>query len=62
MKQQPIAWMRKWAHENEKEYRVKSPTTGKMVLHHKFKYLPVTLHKCLIDDIPLFTKKTNETK
>ena len=50
----PVAWMRRWHFEKEKEYRVLNPKTGRMHLHNKFKWLPVTLTKLLDDDIPLY--------
>ncbi len=53
---EPMAWMRKWAFDGEKEYKIKSPETGRMVWHPKFKFLPVGKAKCLPDDIPLYIK------
>ena len=50
----PVAWMRRWYFEKEKEYKVLNPKTGRMGLHNKFKWLPVTLCKHADDDIPLY--------
>jgi hypothetical protein len=55
MNNTPVAWMRRWKLDGEKEYKVKNPKTGRMQLHRKFKFLPVTLEKFFDDDVPLFT-------
>ena len=45
-----VAYMRKWAFDNEIPQKVKGrwPT--------KFKFLPVTMTRCLPDDVPLFAE------
>ncbi len=50
----PVAWMRRWHYEKEKEYKVLNPKTGRMMRHRKFNWLPVTLSRVLEDDIPLY--------
>ncbi len=50
----PVAWMRRWHFEGEKEYKVLNSKTGRMGLANKFKWLPVTLLKHCPDDIPLY--------
>ena len=58
----PVAWMRRWHFEKEKEYQVLNPKTGRMHLHKKFKWLPVTLTKLFDDDIPLYMSPNVRTK
>lgn len=63
MEQKPVAWMRKWAFDGEKEYKEVNPRTGRMALARKFLYIPVSIGKCLPDDIPLYAgEPEKETK
>ena len=50
---EPVAWERKWSVDGEvpkKERR----ENGRMAWPFKFKLMPVTKHKCLPDDVPLY--------
>jgi hypothetical protein len=49
---EPVAWMRKWAFDNEAPYKVPN-LRGRLVLAGKFKMLPVTKAKIFDDDIAL---------
>lgn len=51
--QQPVSWMRKWAFDGEEPTEEMGPK-GLMRLPMRFKLLPVTRHKILADDIPLY--------
>lgn len=50
----PAAYIRRWQLDGEREHKVLNPKTGRMGLPFKFKLKPVTLHKCLPDDEPLY--------
>jgi len=50
---QPVAWMRKWAYDNEKMSKERNEN-GRMAWPTKFKLLPVTQGQCLRDDVPLY--------
>lgn len=47
-----VAWMRKWAFDNEAPYKVPN-ARGRLVLAGKFKLLPVTKAKLFPDDVAL---------
>jgi hypothetical protein len=51
--QQPRAWMRRWAFDGEKPHKVRNEN-NRMAYPGKFRLLPVTLEKCLPDDVPLY--------
>jgi hypothetical protein len=52
-----VAWMRKWAFDNEAPYKVPN-LRGRLVLAGKFKMLPVTKAKIFDDDIALSATPT----
>lgn len=54
---EPAAYMRRWYLDGEAEHKVRSATTGRMGLAWKFKLMPVTAHRCLPDDEPLYTRE-----
>lgn len=49
----PTAWARKWYLDGEIPQKEKNER-GRMVWPLRFKFLPVTVHKCLEDDVPLY--------
>ena len=53
-KQEPVAWMRKWAFDGETPAKERN-SNGRMAWPSKFKILPVTLGKFFKDDVRLYT-------
>ena len=49
----PVAWMRRWSFDGEAPKKERNEA-GRMVWPYKFKLLPVTMMKCLSDDVPLY--------
>lgn len=52
-KQEPVAWMRKWAFDGETPVKERN-SNGRMAWPHKFKILPVTEGKFFNDDVGLY--------
>ena len=52
---EPVAWMRKWYFDGEIPRKEKNER-GRMAWPNKFKFLPLSYHKCCEDDIPLYTR------
>jgi hypothetical protein len=52
---EPVAWARKWYLDGEIPQKEKNER-GRMAWPYKFKFLPVSCHKCCEDDISLYTK------
>ena len=50
---EPVAWARRWHSDGEKPVKVKNEN-GRWAWPQQFKFLPITLGKCLPDDVPLY--------
>lgn len=53
--QEPRAWLREWAFQGVTPAKEKN-ANGRMVWPKKLLFLPVTQHRCLPDDKPLYTQ------
>lgn len=49
----PLAWMRRW-YFNGEEPRKEKNASGRLAWPLRFKWLPVTPHKIMADDVPLY--------
>lgn len=50
------AWMRRWAF-NREEPKKERRENGRMAWPYKFKLLPITETKLLLDDVPLYANE-----
>ncbi len=54
-RQEPVAWMRKWAFDGETPTKERN-SRGRMALAFRFRLLEVTRGKCLPNDVPLYAR------
>lgn len=49
----PRAWMRRWYFDGETPHKERNEN-GRIAWPTKFKFMPVTPHKVMADDVPLY--------
>jgi len=53
LSRRPRAWMRRWYFDGETPHKERN-AQGRIAWPTKFKFLPVTPHRVLSDDVPLY--------